>query len=114
LSYIICPDDVDPAQATTEYQRMLWQEALHTGGYAFIKDNREVYQCYKDVMIDTDRWMWFNCAREGDGHHVHTIITTHYCGTAETARRAAEAESMLEQLATLQVSQKLVFCLNIM
>jgi hypothetical protein len=96
LSYIIRPDDVDPAQATTEYQRMLWQ-APHTG-YAFAEDNREVYRCYKDVMIDTDGWTWFNRAREGDGRHAHTIITTHYRGTAETARRAAEAESMLERL----------------
>jgi hypothetical protein len=85
LSYIICPNDVDPAQATTEYQHMLWWQALHTG-YAFIKDNHEVYQCYKDMMIDTDRWTWFNWAHKGDGHHVHTIITMHYRGTAETVR----------------------------
>jgi hypothetical protein len=96
LSYIICLNDVDPAQATTEYQRMLWQ-APHTG-YAFVDDNHEVYRCYKDMMIDTVRWTWFNQARKGDGRHVHTIITTHYRGTAETVRRAAEAESMLERL----------------
>jgi hypothetical protein len=32
------------------------------------------------------------------GHQAHQIITTHYQGTAETARRAAEAEAMLERL----------------
>jgi hypothetical protein len=54
---------------------------------------------YIDVtrtLIDTDGWMWFNHAREGDG--AHTIISAHYRGTAETKRRAAEAESMLERL----------------
>jgi hypothetical protein len=49
-------------------------------------------------MINTDGWTWFNHARKGDGRHAHTITTTHYRGTAETARRAAEAESMLECL----------------
>jgi hypothetical protein len=49
-------------------------------------------------MVDTDGWTWFNRADNGNGRQAHQIITTHYRGTAETARRAAEAEAMLERL----------------
>jgi hypothetical protein len=41
LTYIFCPADVDPATATSDYQRMIWQ-APHMG-YAFEEDNHEVY-----------------------------------------------------------------------
>jgi hypothetical protein len=82
--------------AVNEYQHTIWS-APHTG-YAFDEDNRTVYQIYKDVMVDTDVWMWFNQATNGNGRQAHQIIMTHYRGTAEMARRAAEAEAMLERL----------------
>jgi hypothetical protein len=82
--------------AVDEYQRTIWS-APHTG-YAFEEDNRLVYRIYKDIMVDTDGWTWFNRADNGNGRQAHQIITTHYRGTAETARRAAEAEAMLERL----------------
>jgi hypothetical protein len=96
LSYIIRPAGVDPATATSDYQRMIWQ-APHAG-YAFEEDNREVYRIYKDLMIGTDGWTWFHRAPEGDGRSAHILIVEHYRGTAETARRAAEAEARLAKL----------------
>jgi hypothetical protein len=96
LTYIIRPDDADPEDAETEYQRMIW--AAPHEGYAYDEDNREVYRIYKDVMIDTDGWTWFSRADEGDGRGAHEIISLHYRGDAETARRAAEAEALLERL----------------
>lgn len=96
LSYIIRAEDVDPDDAEDEYQKLIWS-APHDG-YAFEEDNREVYRIYKDVMVDTDGWTWFNRAREGDGRGAHLLIMNHYRGDAETARRAAEAEAQLERL----------------
>jgi hypothetical protein len=96
LTYIIRPEGVNPADAVDQYQRAIWS-APHVG-YAFQEDNRLVYRIYKDVMVDTDGWTWFNRAGNGNGRQAHQIITTHYSGTAETARRAAEAEAMLERL----------------
>jgi hypothetical protein len=93
LSYIIRPAGVDPAAATSDYQRMIWQ-APHVG-YAFEEDNREVYRIYKDLMIGTDGWTWFHHAPEGNGRSAHILISEHYRGTAETARRASEAEARL-------------------
>jgi hypothetical protein len=49
-------------------------------------------------MVDTDGWTWFNQAGNGNGRQAHQIITTHFSGTVETARRAVEAEAMLEWL----------------
>jgi hypothetical protein len=69
LTYIFCPADVDPATATSDYQRMIWQ-APHTG-YAFEEDNHEVYHIYKDLMIGTDGWTWFNCSPDGNNHCEH-------------------------------------------
>jgi hypothetical protein len=96
LTYIIRPDDADPDDAETEYQRMIW--AAPHEGYAYDEDNRGVYCIYKDVMIDTDGWTWFSRADEGDGRGAHEIISLHYRGDAETARRATEAEALLERL----------------
>jgi hypothetical protein len=96
LSYIIRPVDADPATATSDYQRTIWQ-APHVG-YAFEEDNREVYRIYKDLMIGTDGWTWFHRAPEGNGRSAHILISEHYRGTAETARRAAEAEAQLAKL----------------
>jgi hypothetical protein len=96
LTYVIQPEGVIVDDAVDEYQRTIWS-ALHTG-YAFEEDNRLVYQIYKDIMVDTDGWTWFNRADNGNGRQAHQIITTHYRGTAETARQADEAEAMLERL----------------
>lgn len=74
---------------------MIWL-APHEG-YAYEEDNREVYQIYKDLMVDTNVWTWFNRAHEGDGPGAHLLIMTHYSGDAETAhQRAAEAEAQLD------------------
>jgi hypothetical protein len=96
LSYVIRPDGVNPADAVDEYQRILWQTP-HTG-IAYNEDNREVYRIYKDLMIATDGWTWFNRAPNGDGRAAHLIIEHHYRGDAETAVRAAEAEARLHRL----------------
>jgi hypothetical protein len=96
LSYIIRPADVDPATATSDYQCMIWQ-APHAG-YAFEEDNHEVYRIYKDLMIGTDGWTWFHHAPEGNGPSAHILISEHYHGKAETARRASEAEAQLAKL----------------
>jgi hypothetical protein len=96
LTYIICPAGVDPTAATSDYQHMIWQ-APHMG-YAFEEDTREVFRIYKDLMIGTDGWTWFNCAPDGNGCHAHILISEHYRQTAETARHAAEADATLEKL----------------
>jgi hypothetical protein len=96
LSYIIRSEALDPEDAEDDYQRLILS-APHEG-YAYEEDNREVYRIYKDLMVDTDGWTWFNRAREGDGRGAHLIIMTHYRGDAETARRAAEAEAQLDRL----------------
>jgi hypothetical protein len=96
LSYILRPEDADPAEAADEYQRILWS-APFTGS-AFREDNRRVYRIYKDLMIGTDGWTWFNRATPGDGRDAHLILTRHYRGDAETALRAAEAEASLHRL----------------
>jgi hypothetical protein len=96
LSYILRPEDANPAQAADEYQRILWSAPFN--GSAFREDNRRVYRIYKDLMIGTDGWTWFNRATLGDGRDAHLIITRHYRGDAETALRAAEAEASLNRL----------------
>jgi hypothetical protein len=65
LSYVICPDDVNPDEAETEYERVIWS-APHEG-IAFEEDNREVYRIYKDLMNGTDGWAWFNQTQVGNG-----------------------------------------------
>jgi hypothetical protein len=93
LSYILRPEDANPAKAADDYQRILWS-APFTGS-AFREDNRRVYRIYKDLMIGTDGWTWFNHATPGDGCDAHLILTRHYRGDAEMALHAAEAEASL-------------------
>jgi hypothetical protein len=96
LSYVIRPADADPEEAETEYERVIWS-APHEG-LAFGEDNREVYRIYKDLMNGTDGWAWFNQAQVGNGRQAHQLIVEHYQGTAEVARRAAEAEAAIDAL----------------
>jgi hypothetical protein len=93
---VIRPEDVNPEEAETEYERVIWS-APHEG-IAFEEDNREVYRIYKDLMNGTDGWAWFNQAQVGNGRQTHQLIVEHYRGTPEVARRAAEAEAALEKL----------------
>jgi hypothetical protein len=62
---VIRPEDVNPDEAETEYERVIWS-APHEG-IAFEEDNREVYCIYKDLMNGTDGWAWFNQAQVGNG-----------------------------------------------
>jgi hypothetical protein len=96
LTYILHPEDANPAEAADDYQRIFWL-APFTGS-AFREDNRRVYRIYKDLMIGTDGWTWFNRATLGDGRDAHLIITRHYYGDAETALCAAEVEASLNRL----------------
>jgi hypothetical protein len=96
LSYVIRPEDVNPDEAEDAYQRALW--TAHHHGPAYRDDNRQVYRIYKDLMIGTDGWTWFNRAPNGDGRAAHLLIDRHYRGDAETALRAAEAEATLQKL----------------
>jgi hypothetical protein len=93
LSYVIHPEGVNPADAVDEYQHILWQTPH--AGITYNDDNQEVYHIYKDLMIATDGWTWFNRAPNGDGCAAHLIIKHHYHGDAETAVRAAEAEACI-------------------
>jgi hypothetical protein len=91
LSYVIHPVDVVVANAADDYQRTLWS-APHNGP-AYRDNNRQVYRIYKDLMIGTDGWTWFNRTVNGDGSGAHLLIDQHYCGDAETALHASEAEA---------------------
>jgi hypothetical protein len=62
---VIRPEDVNPDEAETEYERVIWS-APHEG-IAFEEDNREVYCIYKDLMNGTDEWAWFNQEQVGNG-----------------------------------------------
>jgi hypothetical protein len=96
LLYVIRPEDVNPDEAKDNYQRALWMAPHH--GPAYRDDNRQVYRIYKDLMIGTDGWTWFNRAPNGDGRAAHLLIDKHYRGDAETALRAAEAKATLQKL----------------
>jgi hypothetical protein len=96
LSYMIRPADADPEEAETEYERVIWS-APHEG-LAFEEDNREVYRIYKDLMNGMDGWAWFNQAQVGNGCQAHQLIVEYYRGTAEVARRTAEAEAAIDAL----------------
>ena len=96
LSYVTRDEDVDPNEAETDYKRVIWS-APHDG-MAFENDNRQVYRMYKHAMIGTKGWTWFNQTPDGDGRAAHIYLTEHYLGTAETGRRAAEAEAQLMRL----------------
>jgi hypothetical protein len=96
LSDILHPEDANPAKAADDYQCILWS-APFTGS-AFHEDNCCVYRIYKDLMIGTNGWTWFNRATPGDGRDAHLILTRHYHGDAETSLRAAEAEASLNHL----------------
>jgi hypothetical protein len=96
LSYIIRPENVNLDDAVDPYQRRIWGAPHH--GLNYEDDNREVYRIYKDLMIDTDGWTWFSRAPDGDGRRAHILISEHYRGTAETAKRAAEADALLARL----------------
>jgi hypothetical protein len=96
LSYTLRPENANPAEAADDYQRILW--SVPFTGSAFREDNHRVYRIYKDLMIGTDGWTWFNRATPGDGWDAHLILTRHYRGDAETALRAAEAEASLNHL----------------
>jgi hypothetical protein len=96
LSYLIRPEDADPLEAIDEYQRTLWSAPL--AGTHFREDNRRLYRIYKDLVVGTDAWTWFNRATVGDGRNAHLLLTRHYRGDAEVALRAAEAEADLNRL----------------
>jgi hypothetical protein len=96
LSYVTRGEDVDPNEAETDYQRVIWS-APHDG-MAFNNDNRQVYRMYKQAMIGTDGWAWFKQTPDGDGRAAHIYLMEHYQGTAETSRRAAEADAQLLRL----------------
>jgi hypothetical protein len=49
-------------------------------------------------MIDTNGWTWFSRAPKGDGRCALILISEHYRGTAEMAKRAAEADALLARL----------------
>jgi hypothetical protein len=97
LSYILHPEDANPAQAADDYQHIFWSAPF--SGSAFREDNHCVYWIYKDLMIGTNNgWTWFNHATLGDGCDAHLIITHHYHGDAETALCAAKVEASLNRL----------------
>jgi hypothetical protein len=106
LSYVIRPADVDPEEAETEFERVIWS-APHEG-LVFEEDKWEVYHLYKVLMNRTDGWAWFNQAQIGNGRQAHQLIVEHYRGTAEVARRAAEAEAAIDAL-SYQNEQALKF-----
>jgi hypothetical protein len=80
LTYVIRPEEVVVDDAVDEYQRTIWS-APHTG-YAFEEDNRLVYRIYKDIMVDTDGWTWFNRADNGKNHH---NALSRNCGNGKTS-----------------------------
>jgi hypothetical protein len=96
LSYLIWSGEVDPLTADTAYLRSIWLAPLV--GEAYDKDNCQVHRIYKNAILGTEGWVWFNQTLVGDGRAAHIFLTNHYLGTAEAGRRAAEAEAQLARL----------------
>ena len=95
LSYVICPEGVDPAVAPDEYTSTLWAASFNTQYYR--DDNLEVYHLFKDLLIKTDGAPWFEKVKDGEGHPVHLLLREHYVGEAHM-HRAASTNTKLEAL----------------
>lgn len=96
LSYVIRPQDANPAEAPDEYTRVLWAASFFTPQYR--DDNREVYHLFKDLLTKTEGATWFEKVKDGDGRAAHLLLKEHYVGEAHDMRRAAAANAKLETL----------------
>ena len=96
LSYITREDGLDPNDAADEHQRLVWSAPL--AGPAYRVDNRKVYRIYKNRLLGTDGYTWFESVTAGDGRAASIALHDHYEGRAEVHRRAVEAEANLKTL----------------
>jgi hypothetical protein len=67
-------------------------------GANFDEDNLTVYQYYKDRVIGTPAWTWFNTAANGDGRTSALAIRDHYVAPAVVNCHVAEMEAKLDYL----------------
>ena len=96
LSYIIHEDGLDLDDAVDEHERAIWLAPL--AGANFDEDNLTIYYYYKDRVIDTPAWTWFNTAANGDGRAAALAIRDHYVGPAAVNYHVAETEAKLDHL----------------
>ena len=96
LSYIIHEDGLDLDDAVDEHERAIWSAPL--AGANFDEDNLTIYRYYKDRVIDTPAWTWFNTAANGDGRAAALAIRDHYVGPAVVNCHVAETEAKLDHL----------------
>jgi hypothetical protein len=63
LNCVICPPNVDPADAPDKYTRALWATSLET--QHFLEEIREVYHLIMDSSTKTDVTTWFKRVNDG-------------------------------------------------
>lgn len=69
------------------------------------------------MLTETKGTTWFEKIKDGDGHAAHLLLHEHYVGEAHDMRRAALANSKLENLfckskASFSFEEKFLTCMN--
>jgi hypothetical protein len=96
LRYVVRPDVVPEAFATTEEERM-YQFPLT--GNSFQLDNQAVYRKLKAFLIDSPGWAWIEQHDQAEnGRAAYMAWSAHYNGVGELSKRTAIAKSRLDQL----------------
>jgi hypothetical protein len=96
LHYIVRPDVVPEAFATTEEERM-YQFPLTSNSFQL--DNQAVYQKLKAFLIDSPGWAWIEPHDQAkNGRAAYMAWSAHYNGVRELSKRMAIAKSRLDQL----------------
>ena len=96
LAYVIRADNVDPANAVDDDERMMWQAPLR--GVAYAADNKVVYMKAERWVIGTDAYTWFQEANINDGRSAVREIINHYEGVGEINKKVSAAEASLKTL----------------
>jgi hypothetical protein len=96
LHYVVRPDAVPEAFATTEEERM-YQFPLT--GNSFQLDNQAVYRKLKAFLINLPGWAWIKPHDQAkNGRVAYKAWSANYNGVGELSKRMAIAKTRLDQL----------------